>query len=135
MVEKEKMGKINDEMENIASTWFFLSWFQHDISKVLRNKEISCFTHKPVRVWLSLDKSTILSGCFHQNLKKNKMSGGFYTFDQQTSIAGRCFKHWDLQAPCSTFKHILFVPNAEVSLDKILHRNKYNTKVVIYMHK
>ena len=49
MAEKEKMGKINDKMENITSGWFFLSWFQHDTSKVLRYKQISCFTHKPIR--------------------------------------------------------------------------------------
>ena len=42
------MGKINDKMENITPGWFFLRWFQHDISMVLRNKEISCFTHKPM---------------------------------------------------------------------------------------
>ena len=47
---ERKMGKINDKMDNIALGWFFLSWFQHDISKVLRNKEISCFTHKRIRV-------------------------------------------------------------------------------------
>ena len=47
---ERKMGKINDKMDNITSGWFFLSWFQHDISKVLRNKEISFFTHKRIRV-------------------------------------------------------------------------------------
>ena len=35
-----KMRKTNDKMENITSGWFFLHWFQHDISMVLRNKEI-----------------------------------------------------------------------------------------------
>ena len=39
-----KMGKINDKMENITSGWFL-----HDISMVLRNNEISCFTHKPLK--------------------------------------------------------------------------------------
>ena len=43
------MGKINNKMENITSGWFFLHRFQHGISKVLRNEEISCFTHKPIR--------------------------------------------------------------------------------------
>ena len=47
---ERKMGKINDKMENITLEWFFLSWFQHDTSMVLRNKEISCFTDKPIRV-------------------------------------------------------------------------------------
>ena len=47
---ERKMEKINDKMENITSGRFFLSWFQHDISKVLRNKEISCFTLKSIRV-------------------------------------------------------------------------------------
>ena len=50
MAGKEKMGKINDKMDSITSGWFFPSWFQHDSSKVLRNKEIGCFTHKPIRV-------------------------------------------------------------------------------------
>ena len=36
-----KMGKTNDKMENITSGWLFLCWFQHDISMVLRNQEIS----------------------------------------------------------------------------------------------
>ena len=45
-----KMGKINDKMENITSEWFSLHWFQHDISMVLRNKELRCFTHNPIRV-------------------------------------------------------------------------------------
>ena len=44
------MGKINDKMESTTSEWFFLPWFQHDISMVLRKKEINCFTHKPKRV-------------------------------------------------------------------------------------
>ena len=40
-----KMGKINDNVENITSGWFFLHWFhQHDISMVLRSKKIS-FLH------------------------------------------------------------------------------------------
>ena len=34
------MGKINDKMENMTSGWFFLRWFQYDISMVLRNEEI-----------------------------------------------------------------------------------------------
>ena len=64
------MGKINDKMEK---------WFQDDISMVSRKKEISCFTHKPINVSLvSLDKSRILSGCFHQKLKKNIWT--FFTF-------------------------------------------------------
>ena len=33
-----------------------------------------------------------MSGCFHQNLKKNVWM--FYTFDRQTPIAGRYFKHY-----------------------------------------
>ena len=45
----KKNGKINCKMESITSEWFFLSWFQHGISKVLKNKEISCFTHEPIR--------------------------------------------------------------------------------------
>ena len=45
-----KMGEKNDKMENITSGWFFLHWFQYDISMVFRNEEISCFIHKPVRV-------------------------------------------------------------------------------------
>ena len=45
-----KMGKINDEMDSKTSKWFFLHWFHHDISMVLRNKEIRCYTHKPMRV-------------------------------------------------------------------------------------
>ena len=48
-----KMGKTNDKMENTTSGWFFLRWFQHDISLVSRKKEISCFTHKPIRVEFS----------------------------------------------------------------------------------
>ena len=48
--QRTKDEKINDKMESITSGWFFLSWFQHVISKVLKNKEISCFTHKPTRV-------------------------------------------------------------------------------------
>ena len=48
--QRKKNGKINDKMKGITSGWFFLSCFQHDISKVLNNKEISCFTHKPIRV-------------------------------------------------------------------------------------
>ena len=48
--QRKKNGKINDKMKSITSGWFFLSCFQHDISKVLNNKEISCFTHKPIRV-------------------------------------------------------------------------------------
>ena len=35
------MGKINDKMENITSEWFFLHWFHHDISMVLRDEEKS----------------------------------------------------------------------------------------------
>ena len=27
------VGKINDQIECITSGWFFLSWFQHDMSK------------------------------------------------------------------------------------------------------
>ena len=84
-----KLGKINDKMENITSGWFFLRWFQYNISMVLRRKEISCFTH--IGVWFSLDKSTILSGCLYQNLTKNIRT--FYTFDRQTPIADRYFKH------------------------------------------
>ena len=45
-----KMGKINDKIENIISGWFFVHWFQHDVSMVLRNEEISYFIHKPIRV-------------------------------------------------------------------------------------
>ena len=45
-----KMGKINYKMENITSGWFFLCWFQHDISMILRNDEISCFIHRSIRV-------------------------------------------------------------------------------------
>ena len=48
--QREKNGEINDKMESVTSGWFFLSWFQHNISKVLKNKEISCFTHKPTPV-------------------------------------------------------------------------------------
>ena len=44
------MGGRNDKMENITPGWFFLRWFQHDIFMVLRNEEISWFTHKPIRV-------------------------------------------------------------------------------------
>ena len=88
------MGKINDKMENITSGWFFLHWFQHDISMVSRNKQIGCFTHKPIRVSLvSLDKNTIFSRYFHQNLKKNVWT--FYTCDRQMLIAGHYFEHWD----------------------------------------
>ena len=50
--QRKKNEKINDKMDSITSGWFFLSWFQHDISKVLKNKEISCFTHKPIRVYV-----------------------------------------------------------------------------------
>ena len=93
-----KMGKINDKMENTTLGWFFLRWFKHDISMVSRNKQIRCFTHKPIRVQFSVDKSAILSGCFHQNLKKNVRM--FYTFDWQTLIAGRYFKH------CLVLRHL-----------------------------
>ena len=48
--QRTKDEKINDKMESITSGWFFLSWFEYIISKVLKNKEISCFTHKPIRV-------------------------------------------------------------------------------------
>ena len=48
--QRKKNGKINDQLDSITSGLFFLSWFQHDISKVLKNKEIGCFTHKPTRV-------------------------------------------------------------------------------------
>ena len=48
--QKRKMGKITDKTDNITSRWFFLSWFQLDITMVLRNKEIRCFTHKPIKV-------------------------------------------------------------------------------------
>ena len=48
-----KMGKINDKMENITSGTFSLHWFQHDISIVIRNKEISYLTHKPIMVLFS----------------------------------------------------------------------------------
>ena len=68
---KWKTGKINEKIENATSKWFFLRWFQHDISIVSRNKQIGCFTHKPIRFYFSLDRSTILSGCFYQNLNKN----------------------------------------------------------------
>ena len=44
MLREGEMGKINVKMENITSAQFFLRWFQHDTSMVLRNKEISCFT-------------------------------------------------------------------------------------------
>ena len=37
--QRKKNGKINDKLESITSGWFFLSWFQYDISKVLKNKE------------------------------------------------------------------------------------------------
>ena len=37
-------------LENTSSGWFFLRWFKHDISMVSRNKQIGCFTHKPIRV-------------------------------------------------------------------------------------
>ena len=46
-----KKGKIIDGMTNITSTWLFPRWFQHDISMVSINKEVSCFTHKPLRVY------------------------------------------------------------------------------------
>ena len=39
--QRKKNGRINDKMESITSGWFFRSWFQHDIFKVLKNKEIS----------------------------------------------------------------------------------------------
>ena len=45
-----KWQRRNDKMENIISERFSLHWFQHDISMVLRNNEICCFTHKPIRV-------------------------------------------------------------------------------------
>ena len=45
-----KIGKINVKMENITSGWFFRHWFHHDICKVLKNEEISCFIHKSIRV-------------------------------------------------------------------------------------
>ena len=48
-----KMGKINDKMENITSGTVSLYWFQHDISIVIRNKDISCLTHKPIMVLFS----------------------------------------------------------------------------------
>ena len=48
--QRRKMGKINYKMENTTSGWFFLHWFQHDISMVSRNKQIGCFTHKPIKV-------------------------------------------------------------------------------------
>ena len=48
--QRKKNGGKNDKMENITPGWFFLRWFQHDILMVLRNEEISCFTHKPIRV-------------------------------------------------------------------------------------
>ena len=35
----------------IISGWLFLCWFQYDILMVSRNKEISCFTHKPIGVY------------------------------------------------------------------------------------
>ena len=48
--QRRKNGKINDNIENMTSGWFFLRWFQHDIFMVLRNTEIGCVTHKPIRV-------------------------------------------------------------------------------------
>ena len=45
-----KIEKINDNMESITSGWSFLCWLQHDISMFLSSKEVSCYTHKPVRV-------------------------------------------------------------------------------------
>ena len=83
-------------MENITLERFSLHCFQQDISMVLRNREISCFVHEPIMVSLvSLEKSTILSRCFQQNLKK--IDGTFYTFDQQTPIIDRYFKHCLIQ--------------------------------------
>ena len=46
MAEKEKWEKISNKMENTTSEWFFL----HNISMVSRNKQIGCFTNKPIRV-------------------------------------------------------------------------------------
>ena len=49
--QRRKIGKINDGMGKITSGWFFLRWFQDDISMVSRNNEISCFTHKPIKIY------------------------------------------------------------------------------------
>ena len=43
MAEKKKW-------DTMISQWLFLRWFQHDIYMVLRNEDISCFIHKPIRV-------------------------------------------------------------------------------------
>ena len=50
---REGKMKKKSKMENIILSWFFLRWFQHDISMVLKVKEVSCFTHKPIRVWFN----------------------------------------------------------------------------------
>ena len=63
MAAKEKW-ETNVKMENITLGWFILSWFQYDISKVLRNKEIGCFTHKPIRVQFSLGKAQFCPDVF-----------------------------------------------------------------------
>ena len=73
--------KINDKLESIISGWLSLRWFQH--TAILMNQKGFSL--------VSLDKITILFGCFNQNLKKNAQT--FYTFDRQTLIAGRYFKH------------------------------------------
>ena len=52
MPEKEKWKK-KSKMENIILSWFFLRWFQLDISMVLKVKEVSCFTHKLIKVWFN----------------------------------------------------------------------------------
>lgn len=48
-----KMEKKKSKMENIILSWFFLRWFQLDISMVLKVKEVSCFTHKLIKVWFN----------------------------------------------------------------------------------
>ena len=47
---ESKIGNSNDKMENITSEWFFLRWFQHNISMALRNQETICFILKPIKV-------------------------------------------------------------------------------------
>ena len=49
--QRRKKRTINDAVKDITYAWFFPHWFQHDISIVSRNKEISCFTHKTLRVY------------------------------------------------------------------------------------
>ena len=72
-------------------------------------------------------KSTTLSGCIHQNLKKNIQM--FYTFDWQTPIIGCYFRHWIISVALlilsKTFKLRALILNKETDVCNVCLQNNF----------